>query len=616
MLRNLNSDMMWDFFIESCILMLVLFSPFIYGGVTITPLTFIEAFSFFLFFIFILRLLARERFKLVKLPALTFLLLFPLILFQLLPLTQGILSFISPTTVNLYREFRVGSHHNFTLSIYPEATVRMFLQLLSFAAIFFVVLNYFDSEKKIRRFLLALAICGFIYSIYGIIKKGPLEATAEFSTFTNKNHFAAYLEIIAFLTLSYVFIISLKSRQFILIFISSVLAVAIFLTASRAGRLCFLISLAVYILLLKMKRPVNKIASIIIPLFVFFFLFVIFIGSGSFIQRMETLKEPLHAYAARLQVVTDSLKIVKDFPLLGTGLGAFREIAQKYKTSDWQSTYAFSHNEPIQALVETGILGFMLLAIFFCNYFKNAYSAWRKRNSPFAVYITLGCLVSLFSAILHSFFDFMFHVPAVSILFFVILALALRVVYMKEPQSQSIIPQYEFVLRRSLRVGLILILSLLLFLGEYVVFRRYFAEKIFQKARETKITNAGIRGVLEYKRVLRDIDRAIMLNPLNSAYLNKKADFLAELALREDMQEELPIIEDFRDSDKLLHLAEKFYKKAVDLNPTRADYHLRLGWLYSVFGKADLTEREFKKAILLDPQNIKLRSYVEQYLSP
>lgn len=78
----------------------------------------------------------------------------------------------------------------------------MFLQFLSFIAVFFVTLNYVDTEKKSRRLILAVIISGFLYSLYGIIRKIYVPLVG-FSTFTNKNHFAAYAEMVIPLGICY-----------------------------------------------------------------------------------------------------------------------------------------------------------------------------------------------------------------------------------------------------------------------------------------------------------------------------------------------------------------------------------------------------------------------------
>jgi len=619
MLKDFRWNLPEDFFIEFFLFFLVLFPPVIYGSITIFPLSLIEATAFLVFFIFFVRPLispSKTSISFVRIPAIPLLLFISLLIFQLLPLSKDILSFISPSTARLYRDFSIPSYGNFTLSIYNEASINILLQFITYLIVFFITLNYIDSEKKARRLILTIVIWGFLCSLYGLLSRNLSVPTPHFATFTNHNHFVAYLAMVVFLCIGYSLANISKTIRVILLFMASVMILAIFLTSSRSGKVCLFISFLVFFFLLNIKRPLKQTIAIAVILILFFSLFVGMVGLEPLMLRMNSLSNPLGVYSSRLEIVKDSFEIFKDFPLWGTGLGTFSEIAQKYKMTNWQVTYVFSHNEPLQLLVEVGFIGFLLFFIFLFNFLKNIFSMYLKRHSPFAVYTTLGCLTGCFSMISLSFFDFMFHVPANSILFFIILALACRVAYIKEPQDLLPVPKSEFILPRFAGICFIVVSCALLVFSEVSIFRRYQAEVIFQKIKDKKISESGIKGVLIYKKALRQIDEAITLNSLKSSYFNRKADLLSDFALREDSKNELYGLGEFnKGPEELLDLAEDLYKKAIALNPTKADYHLRLGWLYGSQGKEKPMKNEFEKALLLDPQNAKIQSYVEGYLS-
>ena len=609
---NLTADLFLTIFIDSCLIVLILFSPLIYGSVTIFPLSVIEIIIFLVFFIFLLKSLLKKDSFLIKIPGLGLVLFILLSLLQLIPLPEPLLSFFSPAALDLYRQFRVGNIGTLTLSIYPGLTFNLFLEILSFLAVFLVVLNYADSEKKITRLITFIVISGFAYSLYGIAQKLYMD-NISFSTFTNRNHFSAYVQMIIPLAIGYSLTRIPKSIKSIFIFSASVMILALFLSASRAGRVCFCLNIIFFFILLKIKKPMKNALFMIIILFVFLSIFIWFVGYAALTTRLETLLSPFKAYSDRFYTMVDSFKVVKDFPLFGTGLGTFGEIFQKYKTFNDQTTWSFSHNEPVQLLVEMGILGFLSVLFFLVRYFLKVFSVWRKRNSAFSVYITLGCFVGLISIISHSFFDFVFHVPANAILFFVILAVALRVVYLKEPQNLLLIPKLDLNLSRPLRISLILVSAILLVFLESLVWRRFQAEAIFEKIQDKKIESSGVEAILDYRKTLKSIDKAVALNPSNSIYLNKKAFILSELASREDLRNDLYTLKEFKGQKELLGLAEDLYKKAINLNPTKADYHLRLGWLYFTLESRDLAEKEFKNSLLLDPQNEVIKSYIAEY---
>ncbi len=178
--------------IECLLISLILFSPLIYGGVTILPLSFIEAASFIILFIFLFRFLFRNDSSLIKFPVLPILFFLVLVLFEFLPLPKSLLHFLSPSALAIYQKFRISLADRLPLSIYSESTLSLLLQFLSYLSVFFVVLNYIDTANKRRRLVWAIIICGFIYSLYGLIRRW-YTPNPGFPTFNNRNQFAAFI---------------------------------------------------------------------------------------------------------------------------------------------------------------------------------------------------------------------------------------------------------------------------------------------------------------------------------------------------------------------------------------------------------------------------------------
>jgi len=327
------------------------------------------------------------------------------------------------------------------------------------------------------------------------------------------------------------------------------------------------------------------------------------------------MRTTLKAYSDRLFILKDSIQIVGDFPVFGTGLGTYGEIAQIYKTTDWQTSYVFAHNEPIQLLSETGLIGFVSISLFIVLFMYSVFMIWLKRQSRFPSYMTLGCIISLFAFILHSFFDFAFHVPADALLFFIIMALAFRVVYYKEEQGMLSVPKLEFSLSLSGKAALFFIVFLMVLPLEILVFRRYQAEALFERIEKKELVSRGLNAQINYDHRMEAINKAIALSPLNSKYYVERGDLLAEQAA-DSQQIPDEVAGEFRsyDLDKAI-LARRDYLKSVVLNPTHADWHLRLGWLYyTLFDQPESAKEEFKKALLLDPKNLKIRKYIAEYI--
>jgi hypothetical protein len=109
--------------------LIILFSPFIYGGTTILPLSIIEGLSSLLFFVFLVSILLKKEISLVKFKVLPFILFLGLVIFQLLPLPGQLLRFLSPGTVSLYREFSFALGPDYRLTICPESSIKILLEI-------------------------------------------------------------------------------------------------------------------------------------------------------------------------------------------------------------------------------------------------------------------------------------------------------------------------------------------------------------------------------------------------------------------------------------------------------------------------------------------------------
>jgi O-antigen ligase len=163
---------------------------------------------------------------------------------------------------------------------------------------------------------------------------------------------------------------------------------------------------------------------IIVAIVIFAFILVSLSGLGPIQHRMSILKDGL---MGRLSTVSDSLNILRNFPLFGIGLGDFKYVFTLYQKSR-QTTiyYDYLHNDYLQFLIETGLICAVSFLIFFFNLFKNILIGLNKRHDPFAKSIVIGGLCGLLGVIIHSFVDFNFHIPAVSLLFWLLLGLVYK----------------------------------------------------------------------------------------------------------------------------------------------------------------------------------------------
>jgi O-antigen ligase len=102
-----------------------------------------------------------------------------------------------------------------------------------------------------------------------------------------------------------------------------------------------------------------------------------------------------------------ALHLAHDHPIIGVGPGHVDLTWTVTKPEPTTMHIAYAHNEYLQVLDESGLIGFVILAI---GFVVVALSVWRaRRNIETGVFA--GCLAALVALALHSSMDFLWHIP-------------------------------------------------------------------------------------------------------------------------------------------------------------------------------------------------------------
>ena len=416
---------------EYLLIFLIIFSPLFYGSVGKIPLSVVELISLCSFLLLVFNAKISNR-KLIYPGKISLVLIFLLlILFQIIYMPNFFLRIISPHTYALKHQYSLFfSAFGFSqLSFFTAATIEELIRFISFFLIFLCVLNIFEKKEQFERIILILIFLGLLLSFYGVITKYFIlqkETARSFSTFGNRNHFAAYMIMIAPLSIAYALYCSNKNKKIIFTFIAAIICSAVFLSLSRGGSLSLLIALFFMSFLLMREKLHGNQHWIIAAVIIFAFVLVSMAGFGPIQHKMSILRQGL---ASRWSVVFDSLNMVRDFPLFGIGLGNFKYAFSLHQTPRQIAIYYdYLHNDYLQFVVEAGLICAALLSIFFLNLFKMILIELNKRHDSFAKSIVIGGLCGILAVSMHSFVDFNFHIPAVALLFWFILGLTYKCV--------------------------------------------------------------------------------------------------------------------------------------------------------------------------------------------
>jgi len=333
-------------------------------------------------------------------------------------------------------------------SLYPFGTQGRLIMLLALAAVFVVVVNNFRSRPQNERVLWVISLVGFSMSVLGVVQllqwNGKIywfypasEYASPFGPFFNHNHFSAYLEMAIPLTLG-LFMQSIRrapdarARLFLSGFPLTVMLAALLLAGSRGALLSLGAAALLYGGLMWARREMGLLESIAAcGAAVIGLCFAAWIGMahlGETTRKFQSMadfrSEP--SLAARLVGWGYTLRILKDYPIVGCGLGAFPEAWIHYYPPGTANVWKEAQNDYLQVAAETGAVG---LAVFLWGFwrFTARFLLKAPRSAPGDwagdVYLHHGIAIGVISILFHSWVDYSLQVPAIALLFVVLSAI-------------------------------------------------------------------------------------------------------------------------------------------------------------------------------------------------
>ena len=337
----------------------------------------------------------------------------------------------------------------------PEKTVHAFLALLPLIAVFIGALAL--EAEQLLKISYVLILLAFIQTILGVTyyttKTGFLFTfsvyeTKEvnlgvFGTYINRDHFVALLYMILPLALSQFFYRlgnkaiarhykhhGFSTAHIIILFLSVVsslfIIVGITLSASRAG--IFLGLIAVILSTLIFARHVGGKRSTSLAST----LAIVSIGVASSIGIIPVLNrfialDPFED--GRWGYFQVALEGIKQFFPLGTGPSTFQELYRTIQPYDQLQFLNHVHNDYLELVFETGVIGIVFVALFFMVYIQS-WMNLRKFTWDEIRFLKTAAGISITLLLLHALVDFNFHTPANALIFSFLLAVFLK---RKEP---------------------------------------------------------------------------------------------------------------------------------------------------------------------------------------
>lgn len=408
--------------------------------------------------------LAREGIRPAIRPlAATLVLVWVAVAAQLVPLPRHMLDVVSPHASTLLNAFSVPFATGFAtawpLSIDPRDTRTSLAALVAFT-LFLLGLTSQLGADRLRRVPGGLAVFAVLLALFGIFSREyntnsrvywfwqPEQGGADlFGPFVNRNHFGGWMLMASCLLVGAFlghFERALRGRRGRrgrrLEWLSSAEAntilrmggavattvVALFWTLSRSSILGFALAVAAFAWLVVRRRAftASRRTAALATIGAVALAGFAWRGPAQLVAWFQFPGEL--SVVGRLDAWRDSLRIMRDFPLTGTGLNTYSDVMLFYQTRNREFHLAQAHNDYVQLLAEGGLLVALPAALAIALLVRAVRRNVRAAEGEARGYwIRAGAAVGMLAIGAQEFVEFSLQMPANALFFCTLAALTL-----------------------------------------------------------------------------------------------------------------------------------------------------------------------------------------------
>jgi O-antigen ligase/Tfp pilus assembly protein PilF len=554
--------------------------------------------------------------------------------------------------------------------------------------LYFIVANNIHDEHQINRLLTTLLIISSLLGIYGIFQyngidfsfwKANVGRNQVFGLFGNVNYFAEYMIVPLPLAISLFFATRNRTHKILLLVGILAMGGSLILTFTRGSYLAIGISSTFMFFLYLVSRgkgfiKEHKKIFIIILAFIILVTFLFAIPnplnkSGTVISKIKgrisiTQFTKSSSLKRRIAIWEFTGMMIKDRPILGSGLGTFKYNSLNYQSKFFDQgenrrLYPYGiadkvHNEYLQLGAELGVLGLGIFLWLIITYFNYGIKLLKRIKDKYKQGIIIGLMGGLMAVLIDAIFGFPLHLPATLVLFWLFIGLIASIKYSGQktkieevkkagPKSKSNKTQSNIYKFKPLLYLIIILLSLFLcvivtrpFVSQYYEFYGVeyakkadynIAIKNFHEAVKWNpyfgmiyynlgqiLSQKGIYGIsIEYfEKAGKYMDHPDLPGRLAYLYLKKgqvdKAISKLKQAISYQKNEKsmVPLYTDLGNNFMRVGRykpAEIAFKNALKINSKYVNAHYGLAGAYLRQNKLDEAQEELQKVIELAPDS-------------
>jgi putative inorganic carbon (HCO3(-)) transporter len=135
------------------------------------------------------------------------------------------------------------------------------------------------------------------------------------------------------------------------------------------------------------------------------------------------LNDPNNSFVSRVHLWQAALRMLRDHPILGTGMFGFSRSIQPYRGGVYEENLIYPHNLVLDMWTETGLLGLVSFGWLLVQAFRISWRGWTSGPLPWRA-IQLGIVLAMTAVVVHGLVDVSYFKNDLALEFWTFLGLA------------------------------------------------------------------------------------------------------------------------------------------------------------------------------------------------
>jgi O-antigen ligase len=323
----------------------------------------------------------------------------------------------------------------FRVSAYQHDTINGALLFSAYAMLCFLATQMLLRRAQARKLAVILSVYGcavaLLALLQGVSPNGKIYWLREprmggwiYGPYVNHNHYAGLMEMLVPIPL----ILSLtrmahKKERLLAAAAAAIMAGTIFLSGSRGGMLALLVELMVLAVIVVRQQKGKRLALAAAAFIAIVIALSVWLGGAELGQRIFSISTETRSEISgglRWNIDRDGLKMFLNRPVMGWGLGTFPVVYPQFRSFYTNFFVNQAHNDYLQLLVETGLMGFGIMVWFVIALYRQAWKKIGNWTTDVSGAVSLACILGFTGILVHSAVDFNLQIPANAAFFYVL----------------------------------------------------------------------------------------------------------------------------------------------------------------------------------------------------